>query len=120
MNEAAQNTGIFEKTFMETAGEYFFDPETEDFIKPYALKALNARSGHILTNIPQRFGSEKPIPASELAGIMDALKESGQMKQTAQKKQKKQLNARDGTKYTKYTKYTTLRARARLSPVDKN
>jgi hypothetical protein len=79
MNEAAQNTSIFEKVVMEIIREYFCDPETEDFIKPYALKVLNARSGHILANIPQRFGSGQPIPASELAGIMDALKESGQM-----------------------------------------
>jgi hypothetical protein len=79
MNEAAQNISIFEKVVMEIVREYFFDPETEDFIKPYALKVLNARSGHILTNIPQRFGSGQPIPASELTEIVDALKESGQM-----------------------------------------
>ncbi len=79
MNEATQNTSIFEKVFMEIVREYFFDPETEDFIKPYALKVLNARSGHILTNIPQRFGSGQPIPANELREIMDALRESGQI-----------------------------------------
>jgi hypothetical protein len=79
MNEATQNTSIFEKVFMEIVREYFFDPETEDFIKPFALKVLNARSGHILTNIPQRFGSGQPIPANELREIMDALRESGQI-----------------------------------------
>jgi hypothetical protein len=79
MNEAAQNTSIYEKVIMEMVREYFYDPETEDFIKPYALKVLNARSGHILTNIPQRFGSGQLIPASEFREIMDALKESGQM-----------------------------------------
>jgi hypothetical protein len=79
MNEATQNTSIFEKVLMEIVREYIFDPETDDFIKPYALKVLNARSGHILTNIPQRFGSGQPIPANELREILDALQESGQM-----------------------------------------
>ncbi len=79
MNEAAQNTSIFEKVIMEIVREYFCDPETEDFLKPYASKVLNARSGHILANIPQRFGSGQPIPANELREIVDALEESGQM-----------------------------------------
>jgi hypothetical protein len=79
MNEETKNISIFDKVFMEIVREYFYDPETEDFIKPYALKVLKARSGHILTNIPQRFGLGQPIPANELREIMDALRESGQM-----------------------------------------
>jgi hypothetical protein len=79
MNEETKNISIFDKVFMEIVREYFCDPETEDFIKPYALKVLKARSGHILTNIPQRFGSGQPIPASELTEIVDALNASGQV-----------------------------------------
>jgi hypothetical protein len=79
MSESTKNTSIFEKALTEVVREYFFDAETEDFIKPYARKFLNARSGHILTNIPVRYGSGQPIPPSELREIMDALNESGQM-----------------------------------------
>jgi hypothetical protein len=78
MNEETKNISIFEKVFMEIVREYFYDPETEDFIKPYAEKILKARSGHILNNLPKSYSLEQPIPASELSELMDALKESGQ------------------------------------------
>lgn len=78
MNEAIQNTSIFEKVFEEIMREYFFDPETEDFIKPYALKVLNARSGHILNNLPKNLKPEMGFLIKQKE-IMDAVKESGQI-----------------------------------------
>jgi hypothetical protein len=79
MNEETKNTSIFEKAIMEIVREYFFDPETDDFIKPYAHKVLKARSGHILNNFSKRYSSGQPIPPSELREIIDAINESGQM-----------------------------------------
>jgi hypothetical protein len=79
MNETAKQTTIFEKVFDEVTREFIFDRETEDFIRPYALKVLNARNAHILTNIAERYSPGQPIPIGELREIMDALNESGQM-----------------------------------------
>jgi hypothetical protein len=79
MNEATKKTSIFEKVLIEIVREYFFDPETEDFIKPYALKVLNARSAHILSNLPKELTAKGAgISQLRIRGIMDAIREAGQ------------------------------------------
>jgi hypothetical protein len=78
MNEETKNTSILEEVLMEVVREYFYDPETEDFIKPYALKVLNARSGHILNNLPKNLKPEIGFLLKQ-KGLIDAVKESGQM-----------------------------------------
>jgi hypothetical protein len=78
MTEKTENITIFEKVFREVTREFIFDQETEDFIRPYARKVLNARNAHILSNLPKDITPEKGSILN-LREILDAMNKAGQM-----------------------------------------